>query len=272
LPLGDNGVARFVSPIATASGREGYLSLVGPTRSLSSIDRVAVSRAAAAIAIDFSRERSSRGDLDTRLGELMDELVAGTYSSEPAVAGRAARLGLDLGVLWIPLALRAEDADGLPNNRALDRLLRRELQNRSLMFAAHFGPQLAVCLLPGDYSAKSVRELVEALRSGIAEIGGHLAGSAAAAAEGVAGIREAIGVAFRSLELSLRRNGPDSFDTLDELTVNDLIVALGPSALLSSFCLKWLGKLEDYDRKKRHRADTHPRNLLRVAPQSYRSR
>lgn len=249
IPFGDQGLARVVAPVATALGREGYLSLIGPGRSIGSIDRIAVSRAAAAIAIDFSRERSTRTDLDTRLAELMDELVAGTYSSEAAISGRAARLGLDLGKAWIPLALRATDEGGLATNRTLDRLLRREFQARSLLFAVHFGAQYVVCLLPGDVPARTIDQLVASLRASLASAGGHLAGATVRPAEGVSGIRDAIGVAFRSLDLSVRKNGADSFESLDDLTVNDLIVAIGPSPLLSSFCAKWLSKLEDYDRK-----------------------
>ncbi len=132
LALPGSGLARIVAPVGGAAGREGYLSVVGPSPELTAVDRLAVSRAAAACAIDLARERASRSDSDLRLAEVLDDLLAGSYPSEAALLGRAQRLGFDLTKPHLALALRAQGVDGLPATRTLERILRREFSRRSL--------------------------------------------------------------------------------------------------------------------------------------------
>ncbi|MCS7001292.1 MAG: helix-turn-helix domain-containing protein, partial [Dehalococcoidia bacterium] len=245
-------LARIVAPVGGPLGREGYLSVIGPAADLAAVDRLAVSRAAAACAMDLARERAARTDVDLRLAEVLDDLLAGSYPSEASLIGRAQRLGVDLTQPQLAIALRLVGADGLPAPRNLERALRRELNRRSLPPAARLDPQGAVALLP-PMAPEAVRALIAVVREGAAGVGGHLAAAFARPACGVQPLRDALQTALRALDVAVRRDGPDAVVSVAEMGVDELLLALGPSPLLATFRDEWLGRLMDYDAKNQTR-------------------
>ena len=247
LPLGSDGLVRLVAPVGGPSAREGYLSVVAPASELTAFDRVAVSRAAAACAIDLARERAARSDSDVRLTELLDELLAGSYPSEPALVGRAQRLGLDLSTPQVAIAFRAVDAEDLPAVRALERTLRREFGRRTLPPAIRTEPLGAVVLVPATLGLEAVRALIAQVAEGLSGLGGHLAAAIARPASGPARLREAIEIARRAVGYAVRHSGPDAVVNVAELGADELLLSLGPAPLLQAFREEWLGPLAAYD-------------------------
>jgi purine catabolism regulator len=249
LPLAHEGLARVVAPIGGGAGREGYLSLIGVPAELGAFERLAVSRAAAACAIDLARERAARPDGDVRLAEVLDELLAGSYPSEAAIIGRAQRLGCDLTAPHRALALRGVNDTSAPAVRALERLLRRELVRRGLPGAVRFDASGALVLVPATVTPEAVRLLVGQLREGMAGLGGHLAAALSRPASGPAGLREALAIAQRTLDYLVRTAGPDAWCVVDELGADEILLSLGPLPLLRAFRDDWLERLAAYDRR-----------------------
>ncbi|GIW05720.1 MAG: CdaR family transcriptional regulator [Dehalococcoidia bacterium] len=251
LPLPQDGLARIVAPIGGPHGRDGYLSVIGAPSELGAFERLAVSRAAAACAIDFARERAARSDSDLRLAEVLDELLAGSYPSEAAILGRAQRLGCDLTAPQRALALRGIDAEGAPATRALERLLRRELARRSLPAAIRLDATGALVLLPVSLTPEAVQLVVGQLRDGLAGLGGHLAAALSRPASGADGLRDALRIARRTLDYAVRTAGPDAWCLVSDLGADELLMSLGPSPLLQAFRDDWLERLAAYDRRNK---------------------
>ncbi|MFN8533999.1 MAG: helix-turn-helix domain-containing protein [Dehalococcoidia bacterium] len=247
LALTPDGAARIVAPVGGSTGREGYLSVVGDGSDLTAFDRLAVSRAAAACAIDLARERAARSDGDLRLAEVLDELLGGSTVSDAALIGRAQRLGCDLTIPQAAVALRATDADGLPAGRALERLLRRELHRRSLPQAVRMDTTGALVLVPASFGFDPTRALVGQVRDGVAGLGGALAAAIARPATGIGPIRQALQIARRALDQGVRRDGRETIVSVADLGADEILVSLGPSPLLRSFRDEWLGRLAAYD-------------------------
>ncbi|MCS6803348.1 MAG: helix-turn-helix domain-containing protein [Chloroflexota bacterium] len=249
LPLPVEGLARVVAPIGGAQGRDGYLSIVGTPAELGPFERLAVSRAAAACAIDYARERAARSDSDLRLAELLDELLSGSYPSEAAIVSRAHRLGCDLTAPHRALAVRGVDAEGLPTVRPLERLVRRELARRGLSVALRLDATGALLLLPATLSPEAVQLFVVQLREGLVGFGGHLAAALSRPASGPHEIRQALQIAQRTLDYAIRAHGPDAWCVVSELGADELLLSLGPSPLLRAFRDDWLERLAAYDRR-----------------------
>lgn len=249
LPLPLEGLMRVVAPIGGAHGRDGYLSVIGSPTELGPFERLAVSRAAAACAIDFARERATRSDSDHRLAEVLDELLSGSYPSEAAIVGRAQRLGCDLTAPHRALALRAVAGESAPAMRALERHLRRELTRRSLPAAVRLDAAGALVLLPASLAPDAIQLLVRQLREDLAGFGGHLAAALSRPASGPAGLGDALRIAQRTLDYAVRTMGPDAWCLVSDLGADELILSVGPSPLLDAFRADWLERLAAYDRR-----------------------
>jgi sugar diacid utilization regulator len=96
----DGGEVEAREPFAVAVriGREvaGHL-LLSSERDLSAIDRALVDAGTTGVALAFAKVRAAV-EVEERLrGEAVADLLNGTYTSEEAIAARAARLGYDLG-------------------------------------------------------------------------------------------------------------------------------------------------------------------------------
>jgi purine catabolism regulator len=247
VPVDEDGLARLVAPVGSAAAREGYVSILGPATELTTGDRLAVSRAAAACAIVLARDRQPGAEIELRLTELLDDLIAGAFASEAALLSRASRLGLDLAAPHLAVAIRGVGADGLPANRSVERLLRRELVRRSLPPAVRSDRDVVVAVIPATVGREALRVIVGQLREGIAGLGGRLAAGVSRPACGLPGLRDAIRIAEQALDLAIRRDGPDATLIVEHLGADELLLSLGPLSVLSAFRDEWLGRLAAYD-------------------------
>ena len=160
--------------VAVRVGREvaGHLILSAES-DLGPIDRALVDVAVTGVALEFAKIRATL-EVEERLrGEAISDLLAGTYPSEGAIAGRAARLGHDLGrshdLLLVDVdrsSARAADV-GLDDDQLVS-LVRERLAvliPRSL--AVSFGGAIVVLARRIDPRAIGSRELADDLKSAI---------------------------------------------------------------------------------------------------------
>jgi sugar diacid utilization regulator len=179
-PLPDRDA--FAIAIRVGSEVAGHL-LLSSDADLGPIDRALVDVAATGVALEFAKQRAA-AEVEERLrGEAIADLLSGAYTSEEAIAARAARLGHDLSqphdLIVIDVAPLAPVESPGASTSETDRL-RRAFQvtrersavraPRSLV-AQHLGS--IVVLAGGSRHAADGRTLAEELRSALdASIGG----------------------------------------------------------------------------------------------------
>ncbi|MDP6100426.1 MAG: PucR family transcriptional regulator ligand-binding domain-containing protein, partial [Dehalococcoidia bacterium] len=101
-------IAAFFSPVIAASGSSSYLFLLAPREDTSDMDRMAVRRGAAALAIDASRIQAAIETEDRLQAGLVEALVTGEFTSSRAVQERAGRLGYEMAPTYMVLAASTE--------------------------------------------------------------------------------------------------------------------------------------------------------------------
>ena len=160
--------------VAVRVGREvaGHLVLSAES-DLGPIDRALVDVAVTGVALEFAKIRATL-EVEERLrGEAISDLLAGTYPSEGAMAGRAARLGHDLGRSHDLLVIDVDRSSAPAADAGLDdgqliALVRERLAvliPRSL--AASFGGVIVVLARRVDPRSIGPRELADDLRAAI---------------------------------------------------------------------------------------------------------
>lgn len=161
--------------VAVRVGREvaGHLVLSAES-DLGPIDRALVDVAVTGVALEFAKIRATL-EVEERLrGEAISDLLAGTYPSEAAIAGRAARLGHDLGRAHDLLVIDVDRSSTSPTTEfeiddgQLVSLVRERLAvllPRSL--AVSFGGVIVVLARRGDPRSIGSREMAEDLKSAL---------------------------------------------------------------------------------------------------------
>lgn len=161
--------------VAVRVGREvaGHLVLSAES-DLGPIDRALVDVAVTGVALEFAKIRATL-EVEERLrGEAISDLLAGTYPSEAAIAGRAARLGHDLGRAHDLLVIDVDRSSTSPtaeveiDDGQLVSLVRERLAvllPRSL--AVSFGGVIVVLARRVDPRSIGSREMAEDLKSAI---------------------------------------------------------------------------------------------------------
>lgn len=107
----DAGGALLMVPLVLKGTPAGYLAVVGPSEQFGDLDQQVTERAASVLAMETAKQRAVT---EVRLrvqGDLVEDLLAGTFPSEEAVQVRARSLGYDLGVPHVICCL-APDLDG----------------------------------------------------------------------------------------------------------------------------------------------------------------
>lgn len=89
----------------------GYLILPTQEPALTPLDQALIEVATTAVALEFSKRRA-RVDVEQKLrGDVVMDLLTGSYDSEDAIIARAARLGFDLSIPRDVIALRVDGLD-----------------------------------------------------------------------------------------------------------------------------------------------------------------
>jgi purine catabolism regulator len=109
----DRGLV-LVAPVLTREGIAGYLAVSGDPATYDELDAAAVAGAAAAAAIELTRERAVVAAQERAQASIFEELVAGTAPLTDSLRRRAARIELDLDDehTVVATAIRGESVSG----------------------------------------------------------------------------------------------------------------------------------------------------------------
>jgi sugar diacid utilization regulator len=232
-------------------GREvvGHL-LLSAERDLGPIDRALVDIAATGAALEFAKVRATV-EVEERLrGEVIADLLAGTYVSEAAMAARAARLGHDLGQ---PHDLLVIDVDGERSNEEIGRLadLAREhlAQRRPRSLAVmHAGSLVVLARRPSRGRAAS-EALARELRDVLEGVAG--AGAVTIALGGTCDRPDAYAPAFsaarRAFDLMVKLGRQGAIIGPRQLGPYGLLLQASSTDELEAFARGTLGPLIEHD-------------------------
>jgi sugar diacid utilization regulator/GAF domain-containing protein len=247
--------------VAVRVGREvaGHL-LLSSDDDLGAIDRALVDAATTGVALAFAKVRAAV-EVEERLrGEAATDLLSGTYTSEDAIAHRAARLGYDLSeprdllVIDVGHDVDAEDPGTLSGHdrqrRFLD-VVRERLAGRAPRSLAvlHAGSivVLASAPRPNDLDA---RELACDLQASVAGIAGAGPISVAVAdrCERPDDYAPAFRLARESVELMLKLGRGGAVVATSDLGSYGLLLRASSRDDLEAFARRTLRPLLEYDR------------------------
>lgn len=255
-PLDGVGLRRLCAPILLRDGVVGYLSLGRARSAFRELERVALGRAAAACAIEVLRE-SAALDAEDRVGAtFLDELIAGDVVSPERIRRLASRLGYDLRVPQIVLAIQrhsrrppAAVTNGDAAAREFQTTLDAEFSRRQIRCLARAWDERAAVLYSTPGSLPRTGELQELVRGIGSRLGDPVSAGVSRLASGPEGIPVAYREAQGALTLGVRLFGPGRVTSYGDLGVYRLLLELERSPELPSFYQEVLGKLEANDRR-----------------------
>ncbi|MDP6783180.1 MAG: helix-turn-helix domain-containing protein [Dehalococcoidia bacterium] len=246
LPLSTK-MAAFFSPIIAAGGSSSYLFLLAHRKDTADIDRIAVRRGAAALAIYASRLQAATETEDRLQAGLVEALTTGDFTSSRAVQERARRLGYELAPAYMVLAASTQG----PSPAA--EALRREVAALREGALCHLRGQEMLILLPltsADNPQVGRKAAEQAATELSRRLGAPLAVGLGRHYAGPQGVSRGYQEAQQALNMGRRLFGHESFTYFGDLGVYRLLFALLQGGELESFYQEHLGRLADYDRRR----------------------
>lgn len=247
-----DGIGRIVAPIAADDDALAFLSLIAPHESLGRLDALSASQGATVCALVLARERAVLQAEDRLRRDVVTDLLSGAFTSDSALLERAERLGFNLAVPHLPIALRltAEPPAALQRPHEVVGTLVRELGR--LGVSAPVGVLgetigLAYPLDGGEPAAVAAR--VHRL---VAQASGRVV-SAGVGRPGVgpAAIAQGYREADRALVIARRLFPPGALTFFQNLGVHRLLLALDGHPELGAFYEETLASIDQYDRANR---------------------
>ncbi|MEE9201954.1 MAG: helix-turn-helix domain-containing protein [Dehalococcoidia bacterium] len=247
LPLTPELVA-FFSPIIAVRGVSGYLFLLAPREMTEDTDRLAVRRGAAALAIDATRLQAATETEDRLQAGLVEALITGDFTSPQAVQERARRLGYELAPSYMVLAASTQGAPPAAET------LRREAAAVRQGALGHLRGAVALLLYPltSPEPTQAIRKTGEQAATELGRrLGARLTVGLGRPYPSPQGVRQSYQEAEQALSMGSQLFGPASFTYFGDMDVYRLLFALRPSGELESFYQEHLGRLSEYDRRRR---------------------
>ncbi|HZO28154.1 MAG TPA: helix-turn-helix domain-containing protein [Chloroflexota bacterium] len=247
-----DGIGRIVAPIAADDGALAFLSLIAPHESLGRSDALSASQGATVCALVLARERAVLQAEDRLRRDVVTDLLSGAFTSDSALLERAERLGFNLSLQHLPIALRiaAEPPAATPRSHDVVSVLVRELGR--LGVCAPIGVLgetigLAFPLDGGEPAAVAAK--VHRL---VAQVSGRTV-SAGVGRPGIgpAAIAQGYREADRALVIARRLFPPGALTFFQNLGVHRLLLALDGHPELGAFYEETLAAIDQYDRTNR---------------------
>lgn len=249
-------------PLEIGAARAGYLGLVGPVGEADELDRLLAERVATLVTIELAKQRTIAEALQRGRGELLADLLDGSFPNTEAVLARGHQLGYDLLAPHLIFAL-APDGAGLsgqaPPSRTRPRRRFAEvgrativrLHPRALVVEREHG---LVVLVPvaraGD--AEPLAELVERVR---VEVAGTIGGGVSAGLGRALTAPDEVDVCHReaaqALTIAQRLLGGGRTVHYGRAGIERLLVHLLDNPELERFATDALGQLLAYDQSHR---------------------
>ena len=278
-------VSQVVAPIVVQGRAAGYASLLAPhdpaptttgqaappSLIFSQRQRLALSRAAAALAIEWAREIAISQIEDRYQANILDEVLDGTYTSAEAVQDRARRLGYNLS---LPYTVAVFSFHNQPTNgrygvesptqqpgdaltltdamaRDLQRITENEAGRRQLNALVRTREDRLVILFSAgkDQTAAESKKIAAQFRERIANYYADLnvSGGIGRYYPGVEGLSASYGEAEKAMALGLRLFGAVALTYFGDLGVYRLLLGISQTKELHEFYEEVLGKLIEHD-------------------------
>lgn len=252
--LGGERAALF-RPLLIRGTVAGLACLVGPRRAFDDLDGPALDRAATVLAIELARQRAVAEVTLRHQGSLLDDLIAGHFSSEEEMLARARALGYDLEQPRVTLVLALDDPSASVPGR-LAELAHAELVNREPTALLRERDGLLAVLLPLEQAddPAAATAAADELRRRLASALGFEATLSAGVGRrhgGATGYARAHREALRALEIARGLLGGNRTAHFQELGALRLIFELAGSAEPREFVRDHLGALEEHDARAR---------------------
>lgn len=256
-------LSRYVAPVVAREGVVGYLSVIGHGETLTELDRMAASRAAAVSAVEVTKE-AAVGEAEARMrGDLLDQLLSPGVLEDQALLGKARRMGYDPTLASVVVTFKAIPADtgdstaaqwgGDRVRRRLESLVRVEMSLREPRALVASRGNMVVAVIPLDNRAsdRPLRELAEGMRAkSQAALGGYsIATGIGRSTLERGGLAACLREAERALAIGSRVNGPSSTTYFGDLGILRLLAQVSSVSELEGFRQEMLGSLEAHDRR-----------------------
>ncbi len=272
----DPGLVQLAAPIIAQGTVSGYVSLIGAD--FDRKQRVALGRAASALAIERAREMAVSAVEDKFQANVLDELLDGNFTNPEPLLERAKRLGYNLQLpFWVAAyAFRQKEnaelkkvftivLDGRPleldltideaMGRDLQRLVEQEAARRQMAAITRVRDDRLVILF-SNTGGKGFAGPVEAKRAAKIfqdRIAAHYTDLNVACGlgrfdeGGVEGLARQSAEAEKAVTMGLRLFGPDQLTYFGDLGVYRLLLTIGGAKDLREFYHEVLGRLLEHD-------------------------
>lgn len=268
------GLHQLAAPIIVQAEVSGYVSLLG--RDFTMSHRVALGRAAAALAIERAREIAVSAVEDRLQANVIDEVLDGTFVSPEMVLERAKRLGYDLNLPYYVAAFsfRPEDSrsrkkllpivvggqtleidppitDGMA--RELQRLAEQEAERRQIITITRVRDDRFMLLFSNGKELSSI-EAKKLTKIFLNRFALHfndfsVTGGLGRYYQNVEGLPKMATEAEKAVTMGLRLFGPGQLTFFGDLGVYRLLLTLGNAKELREFYNEILGRLIEHDNK-----------------------
>lgn len=270
-----NNLNQLVAPIIVQSEVSGYVSLLG--RDFTMPHRVALGRAAAALAIERAREIAVSAVEDRLQANVIDELLDGNFTSSESVVERAKRLSYNLSLPYyvaafsfrpeenrarkkpMPIVLDGQTLELNPPisesmTRELQRLVEQEATRRQITTITRVRDDRFILLFSIGKPFATPVKAKEAAKIFLDRFAAHFSdfsvtGGLGRYYEGVEGIPKMAAEAEKSVTMGLRLFGTGQLTFFGDLGVYRLLLTLGNAKELREFYTEVLGQLLTHDSK-----------------------
>jgi PucR family transcriptional regulator, purine catabolism regulatory protein len=247
-----DGMGRVVAPIAADDGALAFLSLIAPHEALNRADALSASQGATVCALVLARERAVLQAEDRLRRDVVTDLLSGAFTSDSALLERAERLGFNLTVPHLPIALRVttDGASAVPRSHDTVAALIRELGRLGISAPVGVLGETIGLAHPVDGNEPA------AIATRVHRLAGQVSGRVVSAGVGRAGVGPtAIAQGYREADRALviaRRLFPAGELTyFQNLGVHRLLLALDGHPELGAFYEETLAAIDQYDRTNR---------------------
>ena len=266
---------RIITPVL--AGREclGYLSIIDHPQHHEDLALMAIEHAATVLALEMIKQREVAEAEDRVRGELVDDLLSGTYGDEANVQRRARHLRYDLSVPHLLLVVDVDHFGRFIRERQYDEgrviLLKQKLlqlvvgvtrrQYPKQLVAAHSDSVIVLVPEPGALARKASKDatgdaagdaLALKIREAVAdsELGLTVSVAVGRLCQNPEDFRPAFLEAQRALDLMVRFGKREQVINYDRLGVYRLLAQVEDRAGLEAFAGRVLGPLSAYDQAR----------------------
>ena len=258
--LTSNGFKRLVAPISTKERVWGFLSILGTREGLTEADKLAITNAAAACAIEIARDRAVLDAQDRLQSDFIEDLLTGSFPNAASMIARGKRLGYALNPPYAVLAFDTRDKrkelpgwESSEQHKQLSSMIELEASRLDQSYLFRVRDNTLILLVPVGENVEPVqlKKLVEGIRSRLAAHLKHLniAVGVGRVHPDLEGIKTAYQEARQSLGMGLQLFGEGCLSYFGDLGIYRLLFNLHGTPDLHTFYDEVLGKLLEYDQR-----------------------